>query len=435
MRIYKKYKKINLINGGVLYYTKNTISKTTKVSLAFDCGSRVEKIPGLAHFTEHMFFAGTDELRTKQEVADKYFKFIGANAFTNIYKINFAGNIFTEELEDYVKLVSHLITHSTFNKKAVESEIKVVQQEIANSIDNNRQMVGYIDDYNVFKHETFKNTILGSAKSVATIKSKDVKDYVKKYFVANNLDAFVVSPLSLKKVKKIIENNLSNNLPVNENFERLDYNFLDIKDNNFYSITTKKIGKAYVYIHFSLNKTMNDRKYINKFFLVMDMMNDFSHGMNKELRLDKNLVYGSSISFSAFKNSGYLTFKTECDNENVNQVITALSNYIKKVLTNGFSQEELTNVKRYFRFTDKNNEPRTNNLNNKLFFYKRHGYIERYKDIKKLCLSTTLDECNRMFKEVFTSPKVSLTLVSDLDKKSVMTKKEFNKLFDNTNID
>ena len=51
-----RYKQINLSKGGKLYYVKNNISKSTMVRISFDCGSRVDTIPGLAHFTEHMFF-------------------------------------------------------------------------------------------------------------------------------------------------------------------------------------------------------------------------------------------------------------------------------------------------------------------------------------------------------------------------------------------
>ncbi len=430
----KKYYILSLPHGGKLYYVKNKISKTTKVDLAFDCGSRCDTIPGLAHFTEHMFFTGTDEMPKKQQVADKYFSFIGANAYTNAYKIAFSANIFSNELEDYLKTVANLITHSTFSNQSVKEEIKVVQQEIANYKDDNKEILSYIDEYNMYREPVFKNTLLGSEKSVATIKSKDVKEFVAKYFVANNLDAFIVSPLPLREVKRMVERELSNKLPIDNDFKRLEYNFIDIKDDNFFSITKKKLGKAYLIIHFSLNKNMYDRDYLRKLSLVIDMINDYSHGMNKKLRLDKNLVYYSNMNYSSFKNSANVTFITECENKNVNEVISSLSEYIKDTLKNGFTQAELDKVKRYFDYNDKNSEPRTSKLQNGLLFYKKFGFIEKYRLIKELALSTTLDECNTIFKEIFTSPKVSLTLMSDLDKKSVMNKKEFNELFNNSSL-
>ena len=118
---FMKYKKITLPHGGVLYYTKNKINASTMLRLNFDCGSRCNTIDGLAHFTEHMFFTGTKTL-TKEDVAKKYFDFINANAYTSMKSICFEGQIFTNELEEYLKTVAMLITESSFGQKNVDKE-------------------------------------------------------------------------------------------------------------------------------------------------------------------------------------------------------------------------------------------------------------------------------------------------------------------------
>ena len=122
-----KYKRVKLPNGGVLNYVKNNITKTSMVEILFNCGSRGDTIPGLAHFTEHMFFTGTDKL-SKEQITKKYFDFISVNAYTGYTEIVFTGNVFTREFEDYISTVSMLITESTFSQEAVDKEIKVVQQ-------------------------------------------------------------------------------------------------------------------------------------------------------------------------------------------------------------------------------------------------------------------------------------------------------------------
>ncbi len=426
------FKVIDLKNGAKLYYAKNKISKTTNIRCQFNCGTHVETIPGLAHFTEHMLFAGTDELPGKQEVADKYFAFIGTNAITNISTIAFTGTIFTHELKEYLKLVSHLITHSTFNKKAVEEEIKVVTQEIASVKDDFKGKAYNFNCYNLFNDDVYKNDILGSSKTVASLKSKDVKDFVKKYFVTNNLDVFIVTPYSLSKAKNLVENELIDRLPKNDDFIRPDDNFLKIQNTDFFKIKKEKIKKTYIHINFPVNKTMYDREYIYKLSLVRDMMNEYSTGINKEIRLNRNLVYGSSIGLSTFKDSSIMTFATDCDTKNVNEVIKGVAKYIADTLKNGFSEKELDKAKRYFDFDDKNKEPRTSKLMTKLFVHKRLGFFENWKLAKKISLSTTLDECNAIFREIFTNPQVSMSLYGEIDKSQVMTKSEFKSLFTHT---
>ena len=66
-----KFKQTNLPNGGKLYYVRNRINESSAIDINFDCGSRFDSVPGLAHFTEHMFFTGTKEL-TKEDIAKKY---------------------------------------------------------------------------------------------------------------------------------------------------------------------------------------------------------------------------------------------------------------------------------------------------------------------------------------------------------------------------
>ena len=90
-----KFKQTTLPHGGKLYYVKNRINESTAVDINFDCGSRFDTIPGLAHFTEHMFFTGTEKY-TKEDIAKKYFNFIDVNAGTSTRYINFNGQIFTK---------------------------------------------------------------------------------------------------------------------------------------------------------------------------------------------------------------------------------------------------------------------------------------------------------------------------------------------------
>ena len=117
----RRYKQVELPNGGKLYYVKNLINNSTVVDINFDCGSRCNKIEGLAHFTEHMFFTGTDKM-TKEDIAKKYFDFIDVNAATSLRYIYFNGQLFTKEFADYLSTVAMMITESTFSEENVEKE-------------------------------------------------------------------------------------------------------------------------------------------------------------------------------------------------------------------------------------------------------------------------------------------------------------------------
>lgn len=427
-----KYKQTTLPHGGKLYYVKNRINESTAVDINFDCGSRFDTIPGLAHFTEHMFFTGTDKL-DKEEIAKKYFDFIEVNAGTSIRYINFNGQIFTKEFADYLKTVAMMITESTFSKENVEKEIPVVQQEIARGKDKYKSISMWASDYLIFGNKEFKNTTLGSQKSVASIKSEDVKAYVNKYFVANNLEVFVCSPYSLGKVKKLVTKNLANKLPVAESFEKQPYFYYNVKNKNFHKVETKDIPKSYIYINFFMNRNRWDFDFKRKFGLVMDMLNDYSEGILNALRLKKSLVYGAGIQDAYYEQNGLTSFSTECDKENVNEIIKTLANYLKDLVKNGFTQAQLDKAKRLYEYGEATKEIRLKKLTGKLYQFKYYGKVLKAKDAKKAIKSATLEEVNKLFREVFENPTVSLFVYGNATKDEVMDKKEFKECFNSPN--
>lgn len=423
-----KYKQITLPHGGKLYYVKNNINSSTAVEISFDSGSRCDTIPGLAHFTEHMFFTGTKTL-TKEEIAKKYFDFIEVNAATSTRYICFNGQIFTNEFEDYLKTVAMMITESTFSEENVKNEIPVVQQEIARQKDKFKSKSAWMMDYLTFGNPEFKNTTLGSQKSVESIKSDNVKEYVKKYFVANNIEVFVASPYSLRKVKKLVVKNLESKLPAQNGFKKLPYFYYNVKNNNFFKVENHDINKCYLYINFALNRNRWDFEFKRKFGLVLDMLNDYSEGVLNALRLKKSLVYGANIQDAYYEENGVVAFNTECDKENVNEICLTLANYLKDIAKNGFTQAQLDKAKRLYEYGEAVKEIRLKKLTGKLYQLKYYNKVLDAKEAKKEIKGTTLEECNKFFKEVFSNPTISMLVYGSATKEEIISKEELNEMF------
>ena len=423
-----KFKKIKLPRGGTLYYVKNRINSSTAVEVNFDCGSRCNTIDGLAHFVEHMFFTGTKTM-TKEDVAKKYFDFIDVNASTGLKGIRFEGKVFTHELGDYLNTVATMITESTFSQANVNKEIPVVCQEIAGKKDKYKLLSAWAVDYLTFRLPEFKNGNLGTQKSVQSIKSKDVKEYVKKYFVSNNMEVFVATPYSLRKTKKLVVKNLESKLPENKDFEKLPFYYHDIADTHFYSVQTKDIPKSYIYVNFLSKHGRFDFDFKFKFGLVLDMLNDYSEGILNALRLKKSLVYSAGIMDSYYQKNSVVGFSTECDKENVNEILKTLADYFKFIVKNGFTQEQLNKAKRLYEYNEQVKEARVSHLISRLYQIKKFGKVLDAKKIKKTVQETTLHDCNKLFCEIFKNPTVSLLVYGNATKQEVMSKEEFNNLF------
>lgn len=422
-----KCKSLDLPFGGKFYYVKNRLTKSTMVKLQFLCGAREDTIPGLAHFTEHMFFTGTKE-KDKKQISKQYFDFINTNAFTNGTEICFVGNVFTNEFSSYLDTVTEMITKSTFSAKNVSAEIPVVQQEIAKSKDKYNRWAGENNNYNLLKNLALKNHVLGNEKSVASIKSNDVKNYVKKYFIANNLQAYVSSPMNIGKVKKLLTR-FAHSIPHRADFVPLPMIYSDIKDDSFYKIENKDINKTYLFLNFAFNRNYMERDYKTKCGAVRSMINDFTDGIQKQMRLEKSLVYGCGFSFSYYLTQAVATLSTECEKGNINDIIKTTADYIKGKLKDGFTQAELDKFKREWKYGDAVEEPRVTRYMNNLDTLALYGNVRKKKYIDRIIKDLTIDECNTIFREIFACPRVSLTTYGDATTKDVMSKAEFKKLF------
>ena len=209
-------------SGLTLLYETNKINKSTDIDISFNCGARCDgALPGLSHFCEHMFFSGTDKL-SKEQVMKRYFDFIKTNAYTSFDNVLFTGSIITSKLRDYLSVVQDMICNSTFTKQAVEDEKEIVIQEIACEVDKHFVHASRLIRYTLYNLEYFKHGILGSKESVNKITSKDVKNYVKKYFVKNNCVISICTPLSFNKTKQIVKKYFNDIMPSN-NLKPLPY--------------------------------------------------------------------------------------------------------------------------------------------------------------------------------------------------------------------
>lgn len=425
-----KYKKIDLNCGAKLMYLKNKLTRTTMVEIAFDCGARCDTIPGIAHFAEHMFFTGTKN-KDKKEVSKIFSDFINTNAFTSKSKVSFVGNVFTKEFKDFLERTAEIITESTFAEKLVKDERNIIDQEIAMLKDNNQMKAWYFNEYNLTNDDVDKYAIIGTNDTIAQIKSKDIKAFVKKYFVLENMEVYVASPHSLSKVKRMVEETLCKKLASNKNFKELPLYLLDVKDNSFFKVKTEDIGKNYLFINVPFKCKFADLKRRKQIELMLALMNNQSEGVMGDLRWggEKSLTYSGRFYQSYGKDGGIITFTTQCDQDKLNPIVETVAGYIQKVAQNGFTQTVLDFEKRAFKYDDDAREPFIRREFNKLFDFKMFGKIRNDKQLRKYAENCTLEDCNNLFKEIFASPKLSVSVYGDINKKDFLTKSKVNELF------
>lgn len=416
-------------SGLMVLYEQNKINKSTNIELSFDCGARCDdKLPGLSHFCEHMFFTGTNKL-SKQEVTKRYYDFINVNAYTTNTEIVFTGNIMTDKLPQYLLTVADMICCSTFKQSAVEDEQKVVEQEILQYADNPIRTAEKLFYYDIYKLEYLKNGVLGSVDTVNQIKSKDVKRYVKKYFVKNNCIISIVSPLSFNRVKSVIKKCFESLIPSN-NLAKLPYMENILVEDEKVSICNADISKNYLSMVFKFKQKGPDFKYRVIMGTICNIIDDISDGLTKELRIDNSLIYGMGSDYMINKNNSYLELRTEISSENIKPCIDIIMEYISNLKNKGFTKEQLVREKEKdeYYWQTKVNKPKNicAQLNRYRFYDKFVTNKQIHKEIQKL----TLEEVNTKLNELLSEAIIHVFIYGNANKNQMYTIKQIKKKFD-----
>ena len=415
-------------SGLTLLYDVNKINKSTSIELAFDCGSRCDgKLAGLSHFCEHMFFTGTDKL-TRQEVAKRYFDFIKSNAFTSNTEIVFTGTIITSMLGEYLHAVQDMICNSTFSASAVEDEKKVVIQEIVQDADKHARHADRWRRYEMYQLDHFKYGVLGSPETVNQITSKDVKNYVKKYFVKNNCIISVCTPLSFSKVKQIVKRHFETLMPSN-NLKPLPYSMNKLIDDENVKLNHQDIDKNFLSVVFKSKRKGGELKYRALLSTISNMIDDISDGLTKELRLDNNLIYSMDAYYMINKVNSALELYTEISSKNIKPCLDVIAGYINRIVSDGFSKEQFDKELGKNEYYWQTYVQTPDNIRSNLPNYRFYNRFVSSKDIYDATRSLTLDEVNSTMRDLFKKTKIQVLVYGDATNKEVYTIKQLKNKF------
>jgi len=182
------YKEFIFSNGLTLVYEKLPYVRSVSFGLWIGTGSRYETYEqnGISHFIEHMLFKGT-ETKTAKDIAMVIDNVGGQlNAFTGKECTCIYTKTLDEDLKTAVELISDMLFNSTFEPSSIETEKKVIAEEISMYEDYPEELVHDMLSEEVWSGNPLSYPILGSYKSVASITREKIIDYMKTFYVPEN---------------------------------------------------------------------------------------------------------------------------------------------------------------------------------------------------------------------------------------------------------
>ena len=224
-----------LSNGLKVLLVYDPDTKESSAALGVNIGSLVDKKDeqGLAHFCEHLLTMGSKKYPAENEYGEYLTKNGGfSNAHTIDDKTIYYFSVSNEGFDGALDIFAHYFISPTFNEGSVERELKAVDNEFSNNLNNDGRRMGQIKSSEINKDSPFNHFSTGNLKTLSIPNIRDrLLEYYRKYYTSEIMNLCIYSNKSLEEQLKLVES-LFSLVPKIDNFVMPRYDEIKPYDEN-----------------------------------------------------------------------------------------------------------------------------------------------------------------------------------------------------------
>ena len=191
--------------NGIRGIHRRVKSGVAHCALIVNAGSRDERAGehGLAHFTEHAFFKGTQ--RRKAWQVNCRLENLGGelNAFTTKEETTIHATTLRGDFAKAAELIADIAFRSTFPEREIEREKEVIADEINTYKDSPAEMLYDTFEDMLFEGSELGHNILGTPESVRMLNSEDCRAFIDRLYRPEDMVLYCADPATPSKVEKL----------------------------------------------------------------------------------------------------------------------------------------------------------------------------------------------------------------------------------------
>lgn len=334
-------------NGLTLVHRQARYAHVDYCGVVVKAGSRddPDHLHGLAHFVEHTIFKGTRR-RSPWHIINRMERVGGElNAYTTkeetvVYTAAPRGNASRS-----FELIADLITESRFPDKEIDKEREVIAEEIDSYLDSPADAV--FDDFEdlIFKDTALGHNILGNRQSLASIHSDDCREYLSKWYAADNMVAFYYGAIPPARIFPMLQRYFARIPAEAEAHTSLPGDFsreiFDIERNMDSHQAHSVMGCLTVDMH-------NDLRYA--YALLSNILGGpgMNSMLNIELREKRGLVYSVETANTLLRDTGMFTVYFGCDTADTAKCCRIVRQQIERLCDHNLSDLSLNRLKKQY---------------------------------------------------------------------------------------
>lgn len=401
---------------GIRYAVKRSGSAVAYCSLGIACGTRYEQgfHSGIAHFTEHTLFKGTEH--KSSSVINGYLDRLGGelNAYTTKEEIVLHATILKEDLSKASSLLMEIATEATFPDNEVNTERGVVIDEIKSYKDSPSEDVYDRFEEKLFRGHSLSMPILGTPQSVRATSAEELRRFYKEKFVPESMVFTIVADIDEKRMEadllRTFDKFFSGSGMVSGELTRPESVTLD---NVFDEVINKRNHEANAVIGGYAPSLYEEKERI-----ATSLMSNILGGpamnsiLNDILREKHGWVYGVESSYTQYSDTGIMAISLGCERENTEKCIEAVRREISKLQDNAMTDRKLRAAKKQFlgqiAISSDNGEAQCLSMGKSLLAY---GKVASAEEIKREIEAVSADMIRNMACRIFASDRTSCLIL------------------------
>lgn len=397
---------------GIRYAVKRSGSAVAYCSLGIACGTRYEQgfHSGIAHFTEHTLFKGTEH--KSSSVINGYLDRLGGelNAYTTKEEIVLHATILKEDLSKASSLLMEIATEATFPDNEVNTERGVVIDEIKSYKDSPSEDVYDRFEEKLFRGHSLSMPILGTPQSVRATSAEELRRFYKEKFVPGSMVFTIVADIDEKRMEadllRTFDKFFSGSGMVSGELKRPESVTLD---NVFDEVINKRNHEANAVLGGYAPSLYEEKERI-----ATSLMSNILGGpamnsiLNDILREKHGWVYGVESSYTQYSDTGIMAISLGCERENTEKCIDAVRREISKFQDNALTDRKLRAAKKQFlgqiAISSDNGESQCLSMGKSLLAY---GKVASAEEIKREIEEVSADMIRDMACRIFAPDRTS----------------------------
>jgi predicted Zn-dependent peptidase len=319
-------------------------SVTCAIMLAAGSRYETEETNGIAHFSEHMFFKGTERRPTARDIS-KEIDAIGGefNAFTGKEYTGYYVRCAAESRDVALDVLVDMLRNSKFDREEIDREKGVIIEEMNMYYDTSRDFISGVYEELLYGDQPLGWDIIGRKETIRNATQDTFRSYVDHWYRPARMVVGIGGKIGDGLQERIAE--LLGDVPQAETGEPAPVR-LDVNDHAQVKVHTKASDQAHICLGVHSYPLEHPDRYVLQVLSTV-LGGGMSSRLFTEVRERRGLayyVYGLNHSYS---DAGSLYAQAGVDINRIDDAVSTVAAELRKIAQEAVPQDELEKAKSF----------------------------------------------------------------------------------------